>query len=95
MTIPILVFGILLASLYGALFHLWKDGGLGRLIMYILLSWVGFAVGAWAGAALRWDFWSVGSLRIGMATVGSAFFLAAGHWLSLIQVENNPGPYRR
>ncbi len=94
MTIPILVFGVLLASLYGAAFHLWKDGGLGRLILYIVLSWVGFALGDWTGGALGWTFGSVGSLHVGMATIGSVIFLLAGHWLSLIQVEN-PGPSRR
>lgn len=94
MTIPIIVFGFLLASLYGALFHLWRDGGLGRLVLYILLSWVGFAVGEWAGGALKWSFWSVGALHVGTATFGSLIFLVAGHWLSLIQVES-PGASHR
>jgi hypothetical protein len=94
MTIPILVFGALLSSLYGAVFHLWKDGGLGRLILYLALSWVGFALGEVAGSALGWTFWSVGSLHMGSASIGSAVFLFVGHWLSLIQVES-PGPSRR
>jgi hypothetical protein len=45
MTVPILIFGFILASLYGSLFHLWKNGGLGRLVLYLLLSWIGFWVG--------------------------------------------------
>jgi hypothetical protein len=88
MTLPIVVFGVLLASLYGALFHLWRDGGLGRLILYLLLSWVGFIIGELAGNALGWTFWSVGTLHIGTATIGSLVFLAAGYWLSLVQVDS-------
>jgi hypothetical protein len=94
MTIPILVFGALLASLYGAVFHLWRDGGLGRLILYLVLSWAGFAAGELLGRALGWSFWSVGSLHLGMASVGSIVFLIVGYWLSLVQVES-PGASRR
>ncbi len=94
MTLPIVVFGVLLASLYGALFHLWRNGGLGRLILYLLLSWGGFIVGEVVGSALGWTFWSVGALHIGSATIGSILFLAAGYWLSLVKVEN-PGTSRR
>lgn len=94
MTIPLVVFAFLIASLYGALFHLWRDGGLGRLLYYVVLSWVGFALGEWAGTAFGWKFASVGSLHIGAATLGSLAFLVVGHWLSLIQVEN-PGISRR
>ncbi len=87
MTVPTLLFGMLLASLYGALFHLWRNGGLGRLFLYVALSWVGFWSGHVIAGVLEWTFWSVGSLRAGPATLGSVVFLIVGYWLSLVQVD--------
>lgn len=86
MTIPTLLFGVLLSSLYGALFHLWRNGGLGRLILYLALSWVGFWAGHLVAGMLNWTFGSVGALNTGLATVGSILFMIIGYWLSLVQV---------
>ena len=87
MTIPILLFGFLLASLYGALFHLWKNGGLGRLVLYVILSWIGFWVGQILAQTFGWSFGGVGPLQVGFATLGSVLLLLIGHWLSLVQVS--------
>ncbi len=87
MTVPILLFGFLLSSLYGSLFHLWRDGGLGRLLLYLVLSWVGFWVGQIIAQQLGWGFGNVGNLHLGTASVMSAVFLVVGYWLSLVQVE--------
>ncbi|MBM3152804.1 MAG: hypothetical protein FJZ96_11500 [Chloroflexi bacterium] len=87
MTLPSILFGLLLAALYGAAFHLWRGGSLGRLLLYIVLSLLGFLAGHLAGAALGWNFASVGPLHAGMATLGSAVFLFVGHWLSLVEVH--------
>ena len=89
MTLPSLLFGMLIASLYGALFHLWRGGGPGRLSLYILLAWAGFWVGHYLASRIGWTFWSIGPLRLGMATLGSVFFLAIGYWLSLVEVERS------
>jgi hypothetical protein len=87
MTAPMVLFGFLLASFYGALFHLWKDGGLGRLILFVVLSWLGFIAGLLIGQQLGWTFWTVGKLHVGMASLTSLVFLIAGNWLSHIQTE--------
>lgn len=87
LTIPSILFGIVLSSLYGALFHLWRGGNLGRLILYLALSWVGFWGGQLLGAQLGWSFAQVGPLNAGMGTLGSLIFLGVGYWLSLVQVD--------
>jgi hypothetical protein len=48
MSLPSILFGVLLSTLYGAAFHLWRGGGLGRLVLYLVLGWIGF----WAGQIL-------------------------------------------
>jgi uncharacterized membrane protein YeaQ/YmgE (transglycosylase-associated protein family) len=87
MTIPAVLFGIFLSTLYGALFHFWRGGETKRLILYLVLSWVGFWVGQLLGTAMGWTFAEVGSLNLGMATLGSAIFLGVGYWLSLVEVD--------
>jgi uncharacterized membrane protein YeaQ/YmgE (transglycosylase-associated protein family) len=83
MTLPALLFGILISSLYGAVFHLWRGGGAGHLLLYIILAWIGFWLGHILGNALGWTFFSLGPLHLGTATLGAALALGAGYWLSL------------
>lgn len=88
MTLPALLFGVLVSTLMGAAFHLWKGGGLGRLLLYLILGWVGFWIGHVLGNALGWTFGSIGPLRLGMAIVAGLAVLGFGHWLSLVQSED-------
>jgi hypothetical protein len=87
MTFPTLIFGFVLSTLYGALFHLWKGGSAGRLIFYLCLSWAGFFIGNFFAARFEWNFDMFGPIHIGMGTFGSILLLALGYWLSLVQVE--------
>ncbi len=86
MTLPAIVFGVVLSTAYGAAFHFWKGGSLKRLFLYILLAWLGFWGGHFLGSKLNWDFAAVGPLNTGAATLGSAVFLFVGEWLSRVEV---------
>jgi uncharacterized membrane protein YeaQ/YmgE (transglycosylase-associated protein family) len=88
MSIPTLFLGLILSTLYGALFHLWRGGNAGRLLLYLILAWVGFWLGQLIGNYLKLSFDTLGQLHIVFATLGSLIFLAIGYWLSLVQVEN-------
>jgi len=85
MTLPSILIGIVISSLYGAAFHLWRGGGPGRLILYLLLAWIGFWIGHFVGNAAGWTFFSLGPLRLGAATLGTALSLGVGYWLSLVE----------
>jgi hypothetical protein len=87
MTLPTLLFGFLISTLYGALFHLWRGGGAGRLSFYLIAGWLGFWSGQVLASRWNWAFWSIGPLHIGMATLASVLFLLIGHWLSLVEVS--------
>jgi len=91
MTLPSLAIGLVIALLIGALFHIWLDGGGGRLILYLILSLVGFFAGDLAGILLNWSFLPLGPLDLGMAIAGSLVFLGVGHWLSLIEIQRPGG----
>jgi uncharacterized membrane protein YeaQ/YmgE (transglycosylase-associated protein family) len=87
MSIPSILFGVLLSTLYGAAFHLWRGGGLGRLVLYLVLGWIGFWAGQFIASRLGWTFASLGPLHLCMATITSFIFLGIGYWLSLVEVE--------
>ena len=87
MTLPALLFGFLVSTFVGAAFHLWKGGGFGRLLLYILLAWIGFWGGHVLGTRLGWSFGSIGPLHFGTALIICAATIYAGYWLSLINRE--------
>jgi len=89
MTLPAFLFGFCIATLLGGIFHLIRGGGLGRFLLDMILSWVGFVLGHILASRLGWAFIDVGPLHLGLAFVGSIVFLVIGHWLSQIQVEKN------
>lgn len=87
MTLPAFFFGLVLSSLYGAAFHLWKGGSLKKLLLFLILAWVGFWAGHLLAARLGWTFFALGPVNTGMATLGSALVLLVGNWLSQVEVQ--------
>jgi len=81
MNIPTLIFGGLIATLYGAIFHFIRGGNPGRLIAYILISWSGFWAGHFLAERLEIGFVNVGSLNLGIATITSFAFMIIGYWV--------------
>lgn len=88
MTIPSLIFALLIASLYGALYHLIRGGGLGRLLLFLIFGWTGFAAGHFLGIWRGWILLPVGELNLGLSTLGSIFFLIVGDWVSSIRIRD-------
>ncbi len=89
MTLPAYLFGFCVSTLMGSSFHLLKGGGLGRLILDLALSWLGFILGHVIAHQFGWAIIDVGPLHLGLAIIGSIAFLVVGHWLSQIQVEKH------
>jgi hypothetical protein len=85
MTLPNIILGIVISSLYGAAFHLFLGGNFSRLLLYVILAWIGFWLGHFIGNGFDWTFFSIGLLRLGMATIGSFSTLGIGFWLSLVE----------
>lgn len=84
MTIPSIIFGFILSTLIGAIFHLWRNGSAGRFLVYLVASWTGFWIGHLIGGILPFEFIKLGPINLGTAIIGCAAFLALGHWLSLV-----------
>ena len=87
MTLPAILFGLLLSTLMGAVFHLWKNGGFGRLLLFLILAWVGFWAGHLIGERAGLTFGSIGPLRFGSAFSIGLATLFVGNCLSKIHQE--------
>lgn len=77
-----LVLGFILATLYGAFFHLIMGGRPGRIILYLVASWVGFALGHFIGDLLGIELLKLGALHLLSASVGSWLALLLAWFLS-------------
>ena len=87
MTVPALLFALLIAIFYGSLYHLVRDGGFWRLILFLFLSVfccaLGHLVGVWRG----WVWLPLGSINLGLSTIGSFVMLLLGDWLTRIEMQ--------
>jgi hypothetical protein len=85
MTLPTLFFALLIALFYGAVYHLIRGGGFWRLFLYFSLSITGFVIGHLIGIWRGWTFIPLGSLNLGLSSIGSVMILILGDWLSRIE----------
>jgi len=85
MTIPLLLFALLIALLCGAVFHILRGGSGWRLLLYLVLSVLGFAVGQAFSMWRGWQLLTFGALDMGAGLIGSLIFLVLGDWLSRIE----------
>ena len=82
MPIPTILFGVLLAIFWGAIFHFLRGGSTRRLISFLLLSLAGFWIGDTVAYNSSWSFLSVGVLNAGMGSLFSIAFLMVGELLA-------------
>ena len=87
MTLPTILIGLLIALLYGAVYHLIRGGSFWRLLLYLGLSMLGFAAGHIVGLWRGWILIPLGSLNFGLSSIGSMVILVFGDWLSHIEAD--------
>lgn len=81
MTIPSLLFALLIALGLGALYHFVRGGGAAHLLAYLLMSVLGFAAGHFVALWRGWALFQFGPLNLGPEVVGALLFLALADWL--------------
>jgi hypothetical protein len=87
MTVPALLFALIAALFYGAVFHLIRGGGFWRLLLYLFLSIFGFVLGHLVGVWRGWILIPIGSIDLGVASIGSFLLLLLGDWLTRIEAS--------
>ena len=79
MNAPSLFLAMLIATSCGLVFHLIRGGGLARLGLYVLTSWVAFFIGHLVGTWLEWDFMRIGTLNLlpALLAIALGLFIAS------------------
>lgn len=75
-----LVLGFLLATAYGAGFHLIMGGPARRILLYVLAAWIGFGLGHFLGDLLNIELLKLGVVHLLTASLGAWIALIAS-WL--------------
>ena len=87
MSLPSLLLGFVLSTLLGAGFHAVRGGGGGKLLLDLVLGWLGFWLGQLAAARLGFTIGNLGSLHLGLAIPVGLIFLFVGNWLSPVESQ--------
>ena len=77
-----LILGFLLATAYGAGFHLLLGGPARRIILYLVAAWIGFALGHVVGDLINLNWLRLGALQLFSASVGAWVALIISWWLA-------------
>jgi hypothetical protein len=76
---PIFTFAFIIATLLGAAFHLIVGGDARRMALFLLASWLGFAMGQSLGVGSGVDWIVVGEIYILTAVLGSLMMLVTAY----------------
>ena len=85
MNLPSFFLALIISTLLGALFHLWRGGGPKRILFYFILAWLGFFAGHFLALWRNWVLFPIGALEVGIASLGALIFLFLGDWLAKIE----------
>lgn len=79
---PIMTFGFILATLFGAVFHFFLGGDVRRLALFLLSGWIGFTLGQILGVLFEVNIFNIGTLRIVAASFGALVALSVAYLLT-------------
>ncbi|MCA9885462.1 MAG: hypothetical protein KC546_12525 [Anaerolineae bacterium] len=79
---PGFVFAFMIATLFGAAFHLIVGGGARYLALYLLSGWIGFALGQSLGDLLGIAVLRIGQINFVAASLGALLALIAARIFS-------------
>ena len=82
MNAPSFFLALLIATSCGLVFHLIRGGGIARLGLYVLSSWVAFLIGHLVGTWLKWDFMRIGTLNLLPALLATVLGLMISNLLA-------------
>jgi thiamine transporter ThiT len=80
---PALLLSALIASIYAALFHLWRGQTFRELPLYLIASALGFTLGQLAGSLFGLDIFTIGPIHVIEASLGSWLMLFIARWLKV------------
>ncbi len=80
---PGVALSILISTACGAAFHAWRGEGYVKLLWYLLLAWIGFALGQLVAWLAAWRFVMIGEVHPIEGVIGSLVLLILASWIKL------------
>jgi hypothetical protein len=80
---PALALSIIIASAYGALFHVWKGETAKDLLIYLAAGLVGFGLGQLVGNTVGLGVFMIGQVHVVEASLICWFILFIAKWLKI------------
>ena len=80
---PALILSLIIASAYGALFHVWKGKTAKDLLIYLAAGLVGFGLGQLVGNNLGLGIFMIGQIHIVEASLICWLILFIAKWLKI------------
>ncbi|MCX6054445.1 MAG: hypothetical protein NTZ74_05940 [Chloroflexi bacterium] len=87
MTFASMIFGTLIAMIFGSAFHFWRGGGLKWLIIFNTFAICGFWFGHFVGGIINLNFIILGPINLGSALIGTILILFSGYFFSMAGLE--------
>ena len=84
-----MILGFLLATAYGAAFHIIMGGPARQIILYVAAAWIGFAIGQLIGDWLDINVLNLGAIHLFAASLGAWIALLAARWLGVINTPDD------
>jgi hypothetical protein len=78
---PAIVLSAILSAMYGCAFHLWVGHTLQELVLYLVASGLGFALGQIMGERIGLEWLMLGQVRLLETAGGSFALLLLARWL--------------
>ena len=75
MNLPAILFGGILASMIGLVFHLIRGGSVRRMMLYLITGWIGFIVGHQLGTMTGTTLLRIGAINLLTAALGALLSL--------------------
>ncbi len=89
MTLPAVLLGVVIAGIFGAVFHLIFGGRFSRMFVFLIVAEASFWFGHITANIFGWHFLSIGMVRFGMAGLFTLIGLAAAAWLTAIEIPES------
>lgn len=84
---PALVLSVVIASLYAALYNLWRNGSPRDLLFCLVAAWAGFALGQAGGWLIGLSWGMIGSIYMIEGTLFAWLLLFLMNWLRMPRRE--------
>ncbi len=82
-----IILGFIVATAYGAGFHLIVGGRLFMVAIYLVCAWIGFTLGHFVGESISLTFLRLGVVQLFSGSIGAWVMLVLGRWLFSINTN--------